>query len=222
MKPYTTVSTVDLSVDEWRQLRQRGIGGSDAAHIVLSPEQFRYADPAKIFRDKTTALSPEVESLPCTIGHELEPLCARLFERETGRHVRRMNQLLVSLSHPFMIANIDRKLCGVSEGLECKCIGQMSARRRIADPETGESRWIDIFESGDAGTIFTYKPEWYVQIQHYMSVTGWDKWHLAVIVLNNRFYHYEVPRDEELINILRNAENEFWKLVQERENIWEV
>ncbi len=222
MKPYTTIPTAQLSTDEWRRLRQRGIGGSDAAHVVLSPEQFRYADPAKIFREKTDALSAEEESLPCMIGHALEGLCARLFERETGRTVRRMNQMLVSREHPYMIADIDRKLCGVSEGLECKCVGQFSARRKIEDPETGESRWIDIFESGDAETVFTYKPEWYMQVQHYLSVTGWNKWHLAVIVLNNRFCRYEVARDEDLIGVLRESEAEFWNLVCKRENIWEV
>ena len=34
-----------------------------------------------------------------------------------------------------MCANIDRKLCGVDEGLECKAIGWMSARRKRYDPE---------------------------------------------------------------------------------------
>lgn len=222
MTHYTTIPTARLTRDEWRALRQRGIGGSDAAHIVLPREQYRYADPAKIFRDKVEPIEPEEESLPCTIGRELEPLCARLFERETGKAVRRMNQLLVSLSHPYMIADIDRRLCGVPEGLECKCVSQMSARRKIADPETGEVRWVDIFENGTAETVFTYKPEWYVQMQHYMSVTGWQMWHLGVIVLNNRFYHYDVPRDDAFIDGLRTAEGEFWQFVEAGENIWEV
>lgn len=222
MKLYTTIPTAGLSGDEWRRLRQRGIGGSDAAHVVLTPEQFRYADPARLFRDKTESLSPEEESLPCMIGHELEGLCARLFERETGRTVRRLNQMLVSRDHPYMIADIDRKLCGAAEGLECKCVGQFSARRKITDPETEESRWIDIFESGDAEAVFTYKPEWYVQIQHYLAVTGFNRWHLGVIVLNNRFCRYEVARDEAFISALCSAEGEFWQLVQNRENIWEA
>lgn len=219
---YKTIPTARLTRAEWLELRRIGLGGSDAGHVILSPEQFRYADPARVWREKVYPLPPEEESLPCTIGTALEPLCASLFERETGRRVRRMNQLCVSLSHPYMIADIDRKICGAAEGLECKCVSQMSARRRITDPETGESRWIDIFESGDAGTVFAYKPEWYAQMQHYMSVTGWEMWHLGVIVLNNRFYHFDVPRDEEFINALREAEGSFWQFVESGENIWEV
>ena len=222
MTHYTTIPTARLTRAEWLQLRRRGIGGSDAGHIALSPEQFRYADPARVWREKVLPLDAEEESLPCAIGTALEPLCASLYERATGRRVRRMNQLLVSLSHPYMIADIDRKLCGVPEGLECKCVSQMSARRKIADPETGEVRWVDIFESGNAETVFTYKPEWYVQMQHYMSVTGWQMWHLGVIVLNNRFYHYDVPRDDAFIDGLRTAEGEFWQFVEAGENIWEV
>lgn len=219
---YRTIPTAHLSRAEWLELRRIGLGGSDAGHVILSPEQFRYADPGRVWREKVAPVEAEPESLPCTIGTALEPLCASLFERETGRKVRRMNQLLVSLSHPYMIADIDRRLCGAAEGLECKCVGQMSARRRITDPETGESRWIDIFESGDPVTVFTYKPEWYAQMQHYMSVTGWEMWHLGVIVLNNRFWHCDVPRDDAFIDALREAEGEFWQFVEAKENIWEV
>ena len=222
MAVFTGIPTVRLSRADWLELRRRGIGGSDAGHIVLSAEQFRYADPARVWREKVFPLTEEEESLPCAIGSALEPLCARLFERETGRKVRRMNRLCVSISHPYMIADIDRRLCGAAEGLECKCVSQMSARRRITDPDSGESRWVDIFENGDAGTVFTYKPEWYVQMQHYMSVTGWQMWHLGVIVLNNRFYHYDVPRDDAFIDALREAEGAFWQLVEDKENVWEA
>ena len=219
---YKTIPTAHITREEWLQLRRIGLGGSDAGHIVFTPEQFRYADPARIWREKVLSPEPEPESLPCSIGTALEPLCASLFERATGRRVRRMNQMLVSLSHPYMIADIDRKICGAAEGLECKCVSQFSARRKITDPETGEVRWIDIFESGDASAVFAYKPEWYAQIQHYMAVTGWQLWHLGVIVLNNRFYHYDVPRDGAFIDALREAEGSFWQFVESRENIWEV
>ena len=52
MKPYTTTSTIALDNLAWRRLRQIGIGGSDAPHIALTPEEFRYCDPEKLLRDK--------------------------------------------------------------------------------------------------------------------------------------------------------------------------
>lgn len=222
MKPYTTASIRGFSRAEWLKMRQRGIGGSDAPHIVLTPEEFRYADIGKLYLDKTEPILDDGENLPCRIGHMLEPLAAELFTEATGKAVHCVHQMFVSRAYTFMRADIDRKLTGVEEGLECKAIGWMSARRRIIDPETEETRWIDIFEAGDAEAVFRYKPEWYVQMQHYMAVTGWNMWHLGVIVGNQHFYHFDVPRDDALIAVMIEAEREFWNCVERRENIWEV
>ena len=60
MKPYTKTSIHGLDNLAWRQLRQTGIGGSDAPHLVLTPEEFRYADPERLMRDKVEPLGEEV------------------------------------------------------------------------------------------------------------------------------------------------------------------
>ena len=65
-----------------------------------------------------------------------------------------------------------------------------------------------------------YLPHYYVQMQHYMAVTGWKKWHLAVLIGNHKFIHYECERNEEDIAEIFRKESEFWDLVRTRTNIW--
>lgn len=213
MKPYTKTSIRGLDNLAWRQLRQTGIGGSDAPHLVLTPEEFRYVDPERLMRDKVEPLGEESVSIPCRCGHALEPLVAELYAEATRRQVHRVNYMLRSVEHPFMCANIDRKLCGVDEGLECKAIGWMSARRKRYDPEQDREHWIDIFATGEVEIDLAHKKEWYIQMQHYMAVTGWAMWHLAVLVGNDRFVYYDVPRDDALIEQLIAAEAGFWGAV---------
>lgn len=216
-------STVGLDRSAWLEARRVGIGGSDAAKIVLSAEQYKYADPGALYLDKIgEGPAEEDESLAARHGRVCEELVAQLYEEATGNKVRRCNMILRSDAHPFMIADIDRKIVGRREGLECKTIGEFAARMKETDPETGEAKWVDRFVEGDMETSLSRKPEWYCQIQHYMAVTGWEMWHLAVLIGNRRFLWYDVPRDQAWIDEMVRQEAEFWTHVERRENIWEA
>lgn len=216
-------STVGLDRSAWLEARRVGIGGSDAAKIVLSAEQYKYADPGALYLDKIgEGPAEEDESLAARHGRFCEELVAQLYEEATGNKVRRCNMILRSDAHPFMIADIDRKIVGRREGLECKTVGEFAARMKETDPETGEAKWVDRFVEGDMETSLSRKPEWYCQIQHYMAVTGWEMWHLAVLIGNRRFLWYDVPRDDAWIDEMIRQEAEFWKHVERRENIWEA
>lgn len=216
-------STVGLDRSAWLEARRVGIGGSDAAKIVLSSEQYKYADPGALYLDKIgEGPAEEDESLAARHGRFCEEFVAQLYEEATGNKVRRCNMILRSDAHPFMIADIDRKIVGRREGLECKTIGEFAARMRVVDEETGEAKWVDRFVEGDMETSLSRKPEWYCQMQHYMAVTGWEMWHLAVFIGNRRFLWYDVPRDQAWIDEMVRQEAEFWKHVERRENIWEA
>ena len=177
----------------WLRERQKGIGGSDAPALILSPEQYRYKRPEDVLADKVNPiLEEEEERLCCRIGHELEPLCAELFTEVTGLRVRTDRRHFVHPEHPFMVGNIDRKIVGRCWGLECKTTSAFNDKKF---------------------TETTYPPEYFVQVQHYLAVTGWEKWYLSVIVLNFRHLVYEVPRDEEFIKVLIQRESDFWEEV---------
>lgn len=61
-----------------------------------------------------------------------------------------------------------------------------------------------------------YPVTYYCQCMHYMAVTRFPKWYLAVLVDNREFFWYEIPRDEGEISALMSAEKQFWAAVEEK------
>lgn len=217
----TSISTVGMSRAEWLRMRRTGIGGSDAGKIVLTRQQYSYADPEALFLEKTgDGPLEDSPSLAARHGTWCEPFVADLYTEATGNRVHRFNRMMRSDEHPFMLADIDRKLYGRNEGLECKTVGEWAARMRVVDPETEEVHWIPRFIVGDMETSLSRKPEWYCQIQHYMAVTGWRMWHLAILVGNHDFLWFDVPRDDAWIEEMVKQEAAFWDCVERRDNIW--
>lgn len=100
-------------------------------------------------------------------------------------------------------------------------IGTFAARKYVGTDEDGKRVYIERFIEGDMEASLQNKLEWYIQMQHYMAVTGWDMWHLAVLIGNERFLWYDVPRDEDYIKLIIEEEERFWRQIEKNENIWE-
>lgn len=178
--------TKKINHEEWLELRKNGIGGSDAAAIVgLNP----YVTPYKLWAEKTGRLPDQEDNEAMRQGRDLEDYVAKRFEEATGKKVRRQNSMLMHSEYDFLLANIDRRIVGENAGLECKTTSIMNLKK---------------FKTGE------YPDNYYVQCVHYMAVTGADKWYLAVLVLNQGFYYFEIKRDETEIETLINTEVEFW------------
>lgn len=178
----------------WLRERQRGIGGSDAPALILTAEQYKWSRPEDILRSKTEPIiTADRPSLAAQVGAELEDFVARKFTEETGMRVRRVSRHFVHPEHPFMVGNIDRKVVGRDWGLECKTTSAFRDRLFTED---------------------SFPLEYFVQIQHYLAVTGWQRWYLAALIGNSRFYVREVPRDDEFIGrVLIPREAAFWEEV---------
>lgn len=176
---------------EWLEERRTGIGGSDAAAIIGLND---YSSPYSVWADKLGYLPEKEDSEAMRQGRDLEEYVAQRFCEATGKRVRRLNRMLRNDDHPFMLANIDRQVVGERAGLECKTTSVMNLKK---------------FKNGE------YPATYYCQCMHYLAVTGWTKWYLAVLVLNQGFYVYEIERDEAEIAALVEAERKFWALVQE-------
>lgn len=181
-------STNGIERGEWLKLRQNGIGGSDAAAILgLNP----YKSPLAVYADKRglTESAPDTEAM--RQGRDFEAYVAGRFEEETGKRVRRCNQILQHADHDWMLANVDRLLIGERAGLECKCVG------------------IGNKTDFDACVV---PPVYYWQCMHYLAVTGMDRWYLAILPLGRWVapYIFEIERDEGHISGLIAREEEFW------------
>lgn len=123
------------------------------------------------------------------MGNVLEDVVAKEFETRTGKKVRKNNKMLRHPEHEFMLANLDRVIVGEKALLECKTTSQYN---------------IDQWKDDEIPASYL------CQIQHYMAVTGYEKAYIAVLCGGNQFIWKEVPRDDELIEIIINAEKDFW------------
>lgn len=187
----TTISTKDMTRDEWLQERRKSIGGSDAAGII---GMNKYSSPYTVWADKTGRLPPKEETEAIRLGNDLEEYVSRRWAEETGKRIKRYPYIIHNVLYPFAHANIDRAVIGEKAGLECKTTSTLDVRQ---------------FN----GVEFPEK--YYAQCVHYLAVTGWDRWYLAVLVFGRGFYTYVLERDQAEIDALMTAEGLFWLTVQE-------
>ncbi len=184
-----------INNEQWRELRRAGIGGSDAAAILgLNP----YATPLSVYYDKVESRNEE-QNLAMEIGIELEPFLCRKFQewiKCSEGHDIQVNAvpfMLANPDHPFMLANLDGQFehpalgnCG----LELKTTGEFNRRTWENDKVPDHC---------------------YIQVQHYMAVTGLQQFYVGVLIGNKIFSATMVPRNQEVIDTLIEELARFWK-----------
>jgi len=167
----------------WLKARQQYIGASDAAAIL---GENPWSSPMDVYASKLGLddVDHDVPE-PAYWGLRLENILIDEFQRRTNLQAFPWGELIVSKERPWQAATID----GVVDPngiLEIKCT-------KLA------WRW-------DEGL----PPYVYAQVQHQLSVTGFQNAHVAVLFNGNEFYQKAVPRDEEYIEFLNEKEREFW------------
>lgn len=187
MQAIRLINTKNIEHDQWLEWRRKGIGGSDVAPLL---NRSRYKSALSVYLDKI-GQAPEIPDNPkMKAGRIMEPIVADWFSEETGMRVMRQNAIFQHKQHPFMLANIDRWLPGQNAGLECKNTS-----------EYARADWEG-----------TQAPEEYVlQCNHYMAVTGAERWYIAVLIGGWDFQWRVIERDEELIQIIIKREKAFWE-----------
>jgi putative phage-type endonuclease len=187
MTAQVLANTLDMSREQWLELRRKGLGGSDAAAIVGLD---RYRSAFDVYADKIGLKEEQPDNEAMRQGRDLENYVAQRFMEATGKKVRRRNAILQHPEYPFMTANIDRRVVRENAGLECKTTSILNKTK---------------FAQGE------FPANHYVQCMHYMAVTGAERWYLAELVLNKGFYVFTIERDETEIQALIEAEKDFWE-----------
>jgi putative phage-type endonuclease len=190
--PIKLYHTLNMSPEQWRQHRNEGIGGSDVS-AILGINKWR--TPMQVYMEKTGQWEPDDLSGNDAVhfGNKLEGIVADEFTERTGLKVQKNNYMLQHPEHKFMLANIDREIIfpdGSRGVLECKTT----------------SAW-----NKDEWTQNEVPQAYMVQVQHYLAVTGLEKAYIAVLIGGNRYDHWFIDRDEELIEIIIEAEKNFWE-----------
>ena len=185
MKKIANVSK--LSREEWLEMRTKGLGGSDAAAACgLNP----WKSKASLYLEKTGQVVKDFDNEVMRQGRDLEDYVAKRFTEATGKKVRRNNFMMASKEHPFLLADIDREVVGENAILECKTTSPFA-----------KDKWDD-------GKIpINYE----LQCHHYMMVTGAKKCYIACLIFSTDFIIREIERDEEVIEMLKSQEVDFWE-----------
>jgi putative phage-type endonuclease len=191
-------STVTQSDDEaaWLKARTRGIGGSDVGAICgVSP----FTSARQVYLSKTgqfeDALKPgEAAKERMHFGHMLEPVVADEYARRTGAKLVNVTCTMQHKDFEWALANIDRLIVD-DEGkpigiLECKTTG-----------EYNNEEW----ENGELLMSYLYQLNWY------MWILDIKQGAFACLVGGNKFYYYDVFRNDELLNdVIIPAAKSFW------------
>lgn len=185
-------STKNLSYEDWLEFRKNGIGGSDAS-VVCGIN--RYKTPIELWMEKTNQAPMQDVGESAYWGTQLEPLVRAEFSKRTGIEVTAAKQLLQSAEYPFMLANLDGICCDPNSG---ECIF--------------EAKTASAFKAGEWDN--SIPDEYMLQIQHYMAVTGFKAAYIAVLIGGNTFRWRLVERDDELISMMIELEDSFWKCVE--------
>lgn len=199
-------STVRQEDDEeaWLKARTNGIGGSDIGAICgVSP----FTSARQIYLKKTGQYDDSESVSDASrermhFGHMLEPIVADEYAR---RELEGTNLKLVdidaTLQHKeftWALANIDRLIVEVQEDGSEKPVG-------ILECKTTSEYMNDEWESGEILESYIYQLNWYLWI------LGLERGVFACLVGGNKFYSYDVYRNDELLNetMIPAAQN-FW------------
>ena len=185
-------NTETMPYTDWLAYRKQGIGGSDAA-VVCGIS--RYRSPVELWMEKTNQMPDQEVGEAAYWGTQLEGLVRAEFTKRTGIQVGHRMELLRSDEHPFMQANLDGTCLHPDLG-----------------PCIFEAKTASAFKAGEWEDGIP--DEYFLQVQHYMAVTGYGGCYIAALIGGNTFRWKFIPRDEELITMLVQLEADFWQHVQ--------
>ena len=197
--------------DEWLQHRMSRIGGSDASCIVgMNP----YRSNVELWQIKTGQLEPEdISDKPYVqYGTKAEMHLRELFQLDFPQYqvIYAENNMFLNDKYPFAHASLDgwmiEKETGRTGILEIKTTNILQSMQK--------EKWNH-----------SIPDNYYIQVLHYLMVTEFDFAILKAqlksefsgnIYIQTRHYTIERSDVEEDIKFLAEAEQKFWRQVQER------
>ena len=176
-----------MITDKQRSERINYIGSTDAPGIL---GMSRYSSPLKVWCEKTGILKPEDigNKLHVRIGTKMEQVVSELYEEETGKKLRKVNETVYHKKYPFIACNLDRYIVGEDTILEIKTASEYKKLEWNED---------DIPQ------------EYIIQVYHQMAVTG-KKAEICCLIGNSSLKIKKIHYDEKSLEMLIDKEVEFW------------
>ena len=179
-----------MLTSEQLEMRKTGLGSSEvAAAIGISPHR----SPFSVYADKIGAGVPFVETEPVVWGNLLEPVIAQYYAERHPASTLTEPGTIAHPDEPWMLATPDRHVHGgrASYGLEIKTAGFRQY-----------NRWGETAEK--------LPPEYMVQCDWCMAVTGYDRWDMAVLIAGQEYREYTIEREETRERLIVDAARRFW------------
>ena len=195
-KKYHLTKTKVANVREDIENRNGYIGGSDIG-TIMGVNQWK--SPYTLWAEKTGLI--EVEDISdkdaVWFGVMEEDIIAKRFTMKTELKVKKSNYAYGCKEYPYLRGHVDRIAAKGKWGLEIKTTSSWN-KTKYDEGEIPESH--------------------YWQCMFYMFLTGWDTWYLAT-KRDNRFYITKISRDDEAIERMLDACEDFWNHVQSGEPV---
>jgi putative phage-type endonuclease len=195
-KKYHLTKTKVANVREDIENRNGYIGGSDIG-TIMGVNQWK--SPYTLWAEKTGLI--EVEDISdkdaVWFGVMEEDIIAKRFMMKTELKVKKSNYAYGCKEYPYLRGHVDRIAAKGKWGLEIKTTSSWN-KTKYDEGEIPESH--------------------YWQCMFYMFLTGWDTWYLAT-KRDNRFYITKISRDDEAIERMLDACEDFWNRVQSGEPV---
>lgn len=173
---------------EWLKIRTLGIGGSDIGAIM---GYNKYLSPRDIYLRKVEG-TEQKETEQMYWGKILEPIIADEFCKQNNfKLIKTKNFVLQSKKYPFLIASVD----GI--------IVDKDGNKGILEIKTTSEYTYKSWQMG-------LPPTYYLQLQHYLLVSGFDYGYIALLIGGNKLEKMKFVRDEETIDDIINSAKDFW------------
>jgi putative phage-type endonuclease len=176
---------------EFHAERNTGIGGSDAPALLgLS----RYGSPWSVWARLVGLIPANDDEMGQRqrIGHELEGAIGNLFHHETGLWVIGEQSAVRHPEHTWLRGFIDGYVTESADSDVAAALGGFEAKT------DGRFGWDDV------------PPNYRAQAQHYMMVTGLERWWFGVLFAGFRFQVFELKADVEEQAVIFAAASELW------------
>jgi len=193
----TKISKKGMTLEQWREERRNGIGGSDSAGVLgLSPvdkDGKPYKSALDIYRNKTEPGAIGFTGNEKTkAGTMLESVIGQMFSEKYNLKIRKDNFIRVHPEADFIRVNLDFVIVGDSRGpgvLEVKNTTRYN---------------YDHWASGSLPINY------YCQIQHEMLVTGYRWAMMAVLVEGWEIVPIPIEADDDIHEKMIKVYGDFW------------
>lgn len=184
---------------DWHEQRARNVGASEVAALFgKSP----YTTLFTLWHQKAGKIArPDFGSERMEWGSALEPVIAQVMAERMGWKIHKVHRYLTHSTVPGMGASLDYEIVGQPEGVGALEVKNVSI-------EAFKRDWL-VNEDGTVEAPIHIE----LQLQHQLSVTGWQWGAFAFLVGGNEGHVVTRQRHEPTIQLIESAVAEFWRTI---------